>query len=129
WIDLWVGVPEVAKESFSRAIRLSPRDINIPNTLSGIAHACFYLDQHDEAVSWALKAQQHGSQHHSGLRIQAAAAAYAGLAEDAQQVSKQLLAIDPMFRVSRLKDCLGPYQAQKFPAKYAEGLRLAGLPE
>jgi adenylate cyclase len=129
WINLWVGDPETAIENFGRAIRLSPLDINIPNTLAGIAHACFFLDRHDEALSWALKAHQHGPQNHACLRILAAAAAYAGMGEHARQIGKQLLAIDPAFRASRLKDYVGPYQVPAFPAKYAEGLRRAGLPE
>ena len=35
----------------------------------------------------------------------------------------------PAFRVSRLKEYLGHYQKTEFVEKYAEGLRLAGLPE
>ena len=31
--------------------------------------------------------------------------------------------------VARLRDYLGPYQKSAFLEKYAEGLRLAGLPE
>jgi adenylate cyclase len=40
-----------------------------------------------------------------------------------------LQAVDPAFRVSRLEDYLGPYQQPEFVEKYAEALRMAGLPE
>ena len=129
WIHLWMGEPSVARENFSRAIRLSPLDINIASTLAGMAHACFFLDRHEEATSWGLKALEQNLQDHIALRILPAAAAYAGMGELAQQTARQLLALDPTFRVSRLKNYLGPYQVTEFPAKYAEGLRRAGLPE
>ena len=94
-----------------------------------MAHACFFLDRHDEAVSWGLRALQHNPQFHTTLRILVAAAALAGMDETAQQTARQLLAIDPAFRISRLKSYLGPYQLPEFLAKYAEGLRRAGLPD
>jgi adenylate cyclase len=40
-----------------------------------------------------------------------------------------LRAVDPAFRVSDLKEVLGPYQQSAFIEKYAEALRKAGLPE
>ena len=40
-----------------------------------------------------------------------------------------LQVVDPAFAVSRLREYLGPYQKPEFVEKYAEGLRLAGLPE
>jgi adenylate cyclase len=129
FIRLWTGEPDVARENFSRAIRLSPLDFTIATTFAGMAHACFFLDRHDEATSWALKSLQQNPQFHAALRILAAAAAYAGMDELAQQTARQLLALDPAFRVSQLKNYLGPYQVPTFLAKYAEGLRRAGLPE
>jgi hypothetical protein len=38
------------------------------------------------------------------------------------------LEVDPAFAISRLREYLGPYQPD-LVEKYAEGLRLAGLPE
>jgi adenylate cyclase len=129
WIRLWTGEPDVARENFSRAIRLSPLDFTIAATFAGMAHACFFLDRHDEATSWGFKSLQQNPRFHSALRILAAAAAYAATDELAQQTAKQLLVLDPAFRVSQLKNYLGPYQVPTFLAKYAEGLRRAGLPE
>jgi adenylate cyclase len=43
-------------------------------------------------------------------------------------MATRLQVVDPAFRVSRLAEYLGPYGAE-FLEKYAEGLRLAGLPE
>ena len=66
---------------------------------------------------------------HPALRIGAASAALAGRSDVALRLATHLQSIDPAFAVSRLKDYLGPYQRLDFVDKYAEGLRLAGLPE
>jgi hypothetical protein len=59
----------------------------------------------------------------------AASAAFVGRRDTAHRLPDRLQATDPTLRVSRLKDVLGPYQQSAFIDKYAEGLRLAGLPE
>jgi hypothetical protein len=51
------------------------------------------------------------------------------MGELARAMATRLQAVDPSFRVSRLKDYLGPYQKPEFLAQYEQGLRLAGLPE
>jgi Flp pilus assembly protein TadD len=60
--------------------------------------------------------------------LRAAAATYAsvGRSEDARKTIARALQLDPDMRVSNLKDRL--MMLQLF-AKYAEALRLAGLPE
>ena len=41
---------------------------------------------------------------------------------------QKICEIDPMVRVSNLRDAVGPYLPEGL-ARYEEGLRLAGLPE
>ena len=41
----------------------------------------------------------------------------------------RLRELDPLFRLSRLEEYLGPYRPAAFREKYREGLRMAGLPE
>jgi hypothetical protein len=43
-------------------------------------------------------------------------------------LAARLKDIDPAFRVSRLREYLGPYQKSEFVEKYQEALRRAGLP-
>jgi hypothetical protein len=62
------------------------------------------------------------------LRVFAASNALAGRLKDAQKAMARLREIDPTLRVSDLKD-LTPLQRPEHAARYAEGLRKAGLPE
>ena len=129
WISLWLGDPTVAMEHLGRAMRLSPLDIAANMMRNAMAHACFYLDRYDEALSWANMLLRDQPDFHPALRVAAASAAFAGLDELARQMAARLHAVDPELKVSGLNSTLGPYQKPEFPSKYAEGLRKAGLPE
>lgn len=129
WIHLWQGEPSLAFEHFHRAMRLSPLDLAAAHMQSGMAHACYFLNRYDEACSWAVKLLQPRPSHLSGLRIAAASAALGGQDALVRQMGTRILALFPGFRVSSLKDHLGPYQKPDFVAKYAAGLRRAGLPD
>jgi adenylate cyclase len=127
-MHLWGGEPSLAFEHFHRAMRLNPLDIAAAHVQNGMAHALFFLDRYDEACSWASKVLQSRPALLGGLRIAAASAALGGEDALAHQMGARILALFPGFRVSNLKDHLGPYQNPDLPAKYAAGLRLAGLP-
>jgi hypothetical protein len=60
--------------------------------------------------------------------VSAAANALAGRIEQAQKMMMRLRRIDPALRVSNLKE-LTPLRRQEDMARFAEGLRKAGLPE
>ena len=129
-VYLWLGHPEIALERAEHALRHDPHySIYTALVWNVMEHACFFLGKHDDAVSWAEGELQQDPDAHGALRIGAAAAAHAGNLETARTLGRQLQAVDPAFRVSRLGDYLGPYQKPEFVAKYAEGLRMAGLPE
>ena len=81
-----------------------------------------------EALAWAERMLQHIPDSHPGLRIGAASAAFADQREVAHRLAARLQVIDPAFRVSRLREYLGPYQRPDFVEKYAEGLRRAEVP-
>jgi adenylate cyclase len=80
-------------------------------------------------MAWAESVLRDNPDVHSGLRIFAASAALANMTDTAQEMGARLHTIDPEFRISRLASYLGPYQKPEFIEKYAQGLRLAGLPE
>jgi adenylate cyclase len=130
WINVWQGHPDLAMEHLGRAERLDPGAISLTaSSLSAMAHACFYLGRHDEALALAERILRHNPGAHPALRIGAASAAFAGHSDTAHRLAVRLQIIDPGFCVSRLGKYLGPYQKSAFVEKYAEGLRLAGLPE
>ena len=130
WINLWSGNPAVAVEHLTRAMWHDPlHSGHIMNIWSAMAHACFFLDRYSESMAWAERNLRESPDAHPSLRIFAAGAAFAGMTETARKIGTRLHAVDPEFRVSRLGTYLGPYQKAEFLEKYAEGLRLAGLPE
>jgi TolB-like protein len=127
WIHLWSGNPTTAIEHLSRSIRHDPLGI-AGGRRSGLAHAHFFLDRHEEALQWGEGHARDNPHAHPAFLIGAASAAFAGKMDQAQRFAASLKQIDPAFRVSRLEDYLGPYQ-HEFLEKYKQGLRLAGLPE
>jgi hypothetical protein len=62
------------------------------------------------------------------LRIVAASAGNSGQLDRAPKAAKRMLEIDPAFTVSRLADHV-PLRRLDDVARYAHGLRRAGLPE
>ena len=129
WVKNWLGEPEAAIERFARAMRLSPLDPSLLRMPSGTAHAHFFLGRYDEAASWAAMALRDNADYQPGLRIAAASNAMAGRREQADKAVARLRLLNPMLRVSTLKDVLGPFRRAEDLLRYEEGLRRAGLPE
>jgi adenylate cyclase len=129
WIRLWSGEPSVAIEHFSRCMRLDPLDPNISYAQVGMAIATFALERFAEAHDWARLALREWPHSIAPLRIAAAAAAMAGKAEEAAEYGRRLRARDPTLCVSMLATRLGPHRDAVLLARFADGLRRAGLPE
>ena len=130
WVKVWLGEPDRAIERFAHAMRLNPVDPTIFGMQEGTAHAHFFAGRYDEALSWAKMALRELPDSHAALRIAAASCALVGRVEEAKSLTARLLQIDPALRVSSLlQNVLGPYRQPEHPAKYADALRLAGLPE
>src|SRR5262245_3011798 len=130
WVKVWLGEPDRAIERFAHAMRLSPIDPALFFMQFGTAHAHFFAGRHDEAHSWAKSALREQPNSHAVLRIAAASCALAGRDEEAKRLMVRLLEIDPALRISNLfQNLLGPYRHPEHPAKYADALRKAGLPE
>jgi len=128
WAKNYLGEPETAIERFARAMRLSPLGPWVAGMRGGTAYAHFFLGRYDEAASWAAMALQHNPDVQFGLRIAAASNAMAGRPEQAHKAVARLRQLNPVLRVSTLKDVVGPSRADDL-ARYEEALRQAGLPE
>ncbi|HEX5213576.1 MAG TPA: winged helix-turn-helix domain-containing tetratricopeptide repeat protein [Pseudolabrys sp.] len=123
------GEPDIAIEHLARAMRLSPLDPFLYTMQGMTAYAYCITGRYDEACAWAEKAFWQKPDILATLRISAASNAYAGRMEESRRSAVRLLELDPGMRLSNLRDRIG---ASRFPedyAKYAEGLRMAGLPE
>jgi adenylate cyclase len=127
WTRVYLGEAELAIEHCRHAMRLSPLDHRLfPQHALALGH--FLAGRYDEASSLAGNALRDNPKYHPGLRVLAASNALAGRLEDAQKVMARLREIDPALRVSDLRILL-PLRLPSDAAKYAEGLRKAGLPE
>jgi TolB-like protein/class 3 adenylate cyclase len=122
------GEPEAAVEHLAHAMRLSPLDPSLYSMQTATALAHFVAGRYEESVFWAEKASRADPKFLPAIRIIATSAGNSGQLERAQKAAKRMLEIDPAFRVSRLCDHV-PLRRPDDLARYAEGLRRAGLPE
>jgi Flp pilus assembly protein TadD len=127
-VKVWLGEPEVAIEHLARAMRLSPHDPHIFNMQAATASAHFFAGRYAEASSWAEAAGRAKPNHLIAASMVAASSALAGRLSEAEKAITRLRQLDPALRLSNLKD-LGPVRRPEDFARWAEGLRKAGLPE
>jgi len=128
WVRVYRGEPEVAIEHQARAMRLSPLDPTLYHMQVGTALAHLLAGRFDEASSWAEKAFLEEPNYHPAAIVMAASNALAGRAQEACQAMERLRQIDPTLRNCNLKD-RHPIRRPDDLARFADGLRIAGLPE
>jgi adenylate cyclase len=125
---LWIGQPDIVIKHSAHFKRMSPVDPQMPVAQSVNAFAHFFAGRYDEASSQVEQVLQENPDFHLALRVSSATNALAGRLEQAHKSMARLRRIDPVLRVSNLKD-LTPLRRPEDVAKYAEGMRWAGLPE
>jgi TolB-like protein/Flp pilus assembly protein TadD len=127
-LKIWLGEPETAIDHLARAMRLSPLDplMHWFQHTTGLAH--FLAGRDEEALSWEGKALRERPNFIPALRVLTASNALAGRLEDAGKAMARLRENDPGLRISNLKNYTLVHRPKDF-ARYAEGLRKAGLPE
>jgi Flp pilus assembly protein TadD len=93
---------------------------------TGVAY--FVAGRYAEAAEWAAKANHEQPGFLGAIRNLAASNALRGDLEQARRALARARDLDPRLRISNLKDRVGPYRQDDFN-RFAEGMRLAGLPE
>jgi hypothetical protein len=88
----------------------------------------FFAEQHEVALAWAEAAVLEKSNFLLAACVATASAALAGKRAEAGKAMARLRQIDPALNLSNFKDLL-PFRRPEDFARFAEGLRLAGLPE
>jgi TolB-like protein/Tfp pilus assembly protein PilF len=129
WVKIWLGEPETAIEHLARAMRLSPFDPILFRMQGATASAHFFAGRYDEASAWAEKALRENPNHRQATRVAAASHALAGRLREARNAMARMCRLDPDLRVSNMKDRLPALRRPEDLARYAEGLRKAGLPK
>ncbi|ASJ63654.1 CadC-family transcriptional regulator (plasmid) [Sinorhizobium meliloti] len=128
FLRVFRGEPESAIEHIEHAARLSPLDQEMFRMQAGTALAHFFAGRFDSALVWAEKALGNLPSLLVAVALVAASHALAGRTEEARKTMQRLRALDPSLRVSTLRDWL-PIHRPEDLARFADGLRLAGLPE
>lgn len=125
---IWVGEHEVAVAHAARAMRLSPLDPLLFGMQHTLALAHFMAGRYDEALSWEQGALREKPNFLPSLRLVAAINALTGRIEEAQKIMTRVRQLDPALRISNIRDWLSASRLEDI-ARYAEGMRIAGLPE
>ena len=120
--------PDQAIEALERAMRLSPLDPWGRAFTSPLAMAHFAAGRYEQAIQWADRALAAQPDYRPALRTKAACCAYLGRIEEARDWLRRVLEIEPGLTLARLKASL-PQFSSDLLARYADGLRKAGLPE
>jgi TolB-like protein len=128
WLRAYYGEPEAAIEHLSHAMRLSPLDPTLYHMQVGVSFAHFLAGRFDDALSWAERALRDQPTYLPAIVVMAASNALGGHLDEAHAAMKRVREVDPALRVSNLKD-LFPIRRPEDFAKWAGGLRKAGLPE
>ena len=124
-IHAFAGHPAAAMSNANRALRLSPFD-----PFAFVAHlslgiAAVQETRYDEAASHFSKAVQANPA--CRYMFHAASLALAGRLEEAESPVRQLLELEPQFRVRRLIS--GVRLAREVADKLVKGVSMLGLPE
>ena len=128
WVRTYLGEPDSAIKHLGHAMRLSPLDPLMFGMHVGMAFAHFFAGRYDESASWAERALREQPNWVPAWRNSAASHALAGRLEKAQHAMARMRQLAPEIRLSNLKGLM-PLRRSEDLARFAEGLRKAGLPE
>jgi adenylate cyclase len=127
FMEAYSGHGEAAIAAFEHALRLSPLDPFSFNSHNGIGFANFVLGRYDRAIEWT----QRGMRERAGMtwahRDLAAYYALAGRIDEARRSIAELVKTRPGLTIAKVMEALR-FVEPAVLARYAEGLRLAGLP-
>ncbi|XIA65652.1 winged helix-turn-helix domain-containing protein [Bradyrhizobium sp. TZ2] len=128
YLRVWHGESDSAIERFERAMRLSPLDPETYRMQAGMAAAHLFAGRFDAASLLADKASRDLPSFLLAAGVAAASHTLAGRPEEGKRAMAQLRKLDPLLRISNLRDWL-PIRRAEDLATFADGLRRAGLPE
>jgi TolB-like protein len=128
FLRIFRGETDSAMDHLAHAVRLSPLDPEMFRMEAGIALAHFFAGRYDAASAMAEKALGNLPSLLIAAAVAAAGHALAGRNEEALLAMQRVRALDPSLRGGRLGEWLPIHRAED-RARFADGLRLAGLPD
>lgn len=128
WIETFCGNRSKALELYDRAERLSPRDPRAWFAATGRAFIYLTENSLSDALSWAQKAVVQNPRFALALRVRAAILALLGQHDNAAVALREALKVEPHVTINLLSSRT-VFLDKDLWSRYAEGLRLAGLPD
>ena len=128
YVQAYRGDAETALAHFERAQRLSPFDPFNFNLYVGFALAHFIAERYEQACEWAERGLRERPDLPWAYRVLAAAHPYLGNVERSRWAAARVREANPQISVARVMASL-PLRSADASARFAEGLRRAGLPE
>jgi TolB-like protein len=123
--------PEETEAHALRAMKLSPKDRFLSGWYFQIGSSALQLGQHDKAVTWLRRSIETDRNIAYAHLFLASALAHLDRLEEARASAGAGLAIDPTFRIKRMRED-APSKKAKFLAQWEPilaGMAKAGLPE
>ncbi len=125
----WCGRAEESIALSERAVALSPRDPHLWTFLTMRSAAHFMLGELEAAVQFGRQALRHPNASHRPLATLIAALGLLGRTEEAEEALAQLRACKPGYSIAQARDDHFFCTDEDYLARFAEGLRRAGVPE
>ena len=130
-IKVFLGRADEAAEHTIKAVRLSPRDPQLPLWYYQLALTYIHQGRYNEAVEWGRRSVEANPSLRYPYRVLAAALALSGRVDEARTVASEMLRRYPKESVSAfLKREPWPNPIyREGQAREVSGMRLAGIPE
>ena len=123
----YIGDAQEAIRRAEQGLRLSPLDVHIFFAHAILGLALYVAADHEEGIRWGRQAREENPRWTANLRFLAVNLAAAGQLDEAREVGRALLALEPGFQVDRFM--VGyPLRDAERRARFADHLRRAGLP-
>lgn len=125
----YLGRCQEAVQFAEHGLRLSPYDRSLfyPYMFLGLAH--YAAGAYGEAVKWSRMSYAENALYTATLRPLAAALAALGRSDEAQQVARHLLRLEPSFTLSSYVKRRQPFYDPVIRERFLDHLRLAGFPD
>ena len=124
----YVGDSAEGRRRAERALRLSPFDAQIFFTHCALGLAAYTEGDYEAAVAWGRRSYAESHNYTANLRFLAASLAASGQTTEARRFADSLRQLEPGFSVRKFTENYA-YRDERFRARLAQHLSLAGLPD
>jgi len=109
-------------------LRLSPFDQSLFYYHVFLSLAHYASGAYEEAIKWGRMSASERPMYTANLRIMAASLAALDRLDEASEVARQLMRLEPGFTIARYEGGLLPFRDEPFRAAFVGQLSRAGLP-